>query len=227
MGPADDELQSLLAEVRACRLCAPHLPLGPRPVLRADARARILVVGQAPGTRVHATGIPWNDPSGDRLRAWLAVERETFYDERRFAIIPAGLCYPGRGRSGDLPPRPECAPLWHPRLRPLLPNIGLTLLVGQYAQAYYLDERRKATLTETVHAWREFLPEYLPLPHPSPRNTRWLQVNPWFERGVIPVLRRRVHALLERFSAIAAPRPTAQPEVGRGSDGRPDDTDIT
>jgi len=124
-----EALEALLREVRACRLCAPHLPLGPRPVLRADARARILIVGQAPGTRVHATGIPWNDPSGDRLRDWLQVDRDAFYDERRFAIIPAGLCYPGRGRTGDLPPRPECAPLWHPRLRALLPRIELTLLV--------------------------------------------------------------------------------------------------
>jgi uracil-DNA glycosylase len=198
----DESLDALLAEVRACRVCEAHLPLGPRPVLRADARARVLIVGQAPGTRVHATGIPWNDPSGDRLRAWLAVDRDAFYDERRFAIIPAGLCYPGRGRSGDLPPRPECAPLWHPRLRALLPDIGLTLLVGQYAQAFYLGDRRKGTLTDTVRAWVEYLPEFLPLPHPSPRNTRWLAVNPWFEQDVIPALRKRVHALVERFSAI-------------------------
>jgi len=202
---ADDELQRVLREVRACRVCEEHLPLGPRPVVRADARARVLIVGQAPGTRVHETGIPWNDPSGDRLRDWLGVDRDTFYDESRFAIIPTGLCYPGRGRSGDLPPRPECAPLWHPRLRPLLPNVGLTLLVGQYAQAYYLGPRRKRTLTATVHAWPEYLPEFLPLPHPSPRNTGWLQVNPWFVRDVIPVLHGRVHALLERFSAIAGP----------------------
>lgn len=190
---ADEErLRRLLEEVRACRVCEAHLPLGPRPVLRADVRARVLIVGQAPGTRVHATGLPWNDPSGDRLRSWLAVDRETFYDEARFAIIPAGLCYPGRGRSGDLPPRPECAPLWHPRLRALLPAVRLTLLVGQYAQAYYLGHRRKATLTGTVHAWREYGPDFLPLPHPSPRNTRWLRVNPWFERDVVPELRRRV-----------------------------------
>jgi uracil-DNA glycosylase len=198
----DDRLRKLLEEVRACRVCERHLPLGPRPVLRADADARVLIVGQAPGTRVHATGIPWNDPSGDRLRAWLDVDRDTFYDERRFAIIPAGLCYPGRGHSGDLPPRPECAPLWHPRLRALLPNIRLTLLAGQYAQDYYLGKRRKTTLTETVHAWREYLPEFLPLPHPSPRNTRWLRVNPWFERDVVPALRERIHTLIERFSAI-------------------------
>jgi len=189
-----DRLQALLGEVRACRRCEPHLPLGPRPVLRAQAEARVLIVGQAPGTRVHATGIPWNDPSGDRLREWLAVDRETFYDEQRFAIIPTGLCYPGRGRSGDLPPRPECAPTWHPRLRALLPNVELTLLVGQYAQAYYLGVRRKTTLTATVHAWREYLPDFLPLPHPSPRNTRWLQLNAWFDADVLPELRRRVHA---------------------------------
>jgi uracil-DNA glycosylase len=194
MNPA--ALEALLSEVRACRLCEPHLPLGARPVLRADAQARVLIVGQAPGTRVHATGIPWNDPSGDRLRDWLQVDRDTFYDERRFAIIPAGLCYPGRGRSGDLPPRPECAPRWHPRLRALLPRIELTLLVGQYAQAYYLGERRKHTLTETVHAWHEYLPQFLPLPHPSPRNTRWLRVNPWFARDVLPQLSARVGELI-------------------------------
>lgn len=217
MARKDAELEVLLAEVRACRLCAAQLPLGPRPVLCADTRARVLIVGQAPGTRVHETGIPWNDPSGDRLRAWLGVDREAFYDGRRFAIIPTGLCYPGRGRSGDLPPRPECAPLWHPRLEALLPDIGLTLLIGQYAQAYYLGGRRKATLTATVRAWREFLPEYLPLPHPSPRNTHWLQVNPWFERDVIPVLRRRVHRLFERFSAIARSGATAQAASRPGS----------
>jgi len=190
-----DPLEALLCEVRACRLCEAQLPLGPRPVLRAHANARVLIVGQAPGTRVHATGIPWNDPSGERLRDWLQVDRATFYDELRFAIIPAGLCYPGRGRSGDLPPRPECAPTWHPRLRALLPRIELTLLVGQYAQAFYLGLRRKATLTATVHAWREYLPDFLPLPHPSPRNTRWLQVNPWFARDVLPELRERTRQL--------------------------------
>ena len=192
----EGELAALLAEVRACRLCEPHLPLGARPVLRADEHARVLIVGQAPGTKVHATGIPWNDPSGDRLRDWLAVDRDTFYDGRRIAIIPTGLCYPGRGRSGDLPPRPECAPKWHPPLRALLARIELTLLIGQYAQAYYLRERRKPTLTATVHAWRDYQPEFLPLPHPSPRNTRWLQVNPWFASDVLPRLRARVHELI-------------------------------
>ena len=190
-----EDLQQLLREVRACRQCEQHLPLGPRPVLRADERARVLIVGQAPGTRVHATGIPWNDPSGDRLRRWLDVERDEFYDESRFAIIPVGLCYPGRGRSGDLPPRPECAPLWHPRLRASLPRIELTLLIGRYAQAYYLQERQRRTLTATVHAWREYLPDFFPLPHPSPRNTLWLRVNPWFEQSVLPELRLRIRAL--------------------------------
>ena len=189
-------LTALLAEVRACRFCEPQLPLGARPVLRADERARVLIVGQAPGTKVHATGIPWNDPSGDRLRDWLQVDRDTFYDEQLFAIIPTGLCYPGRGRSGDLPPRPECAPKWHPSLRALLPRIEFTLLIGQYAQAYYLRERRQQTLTETVHAWRQYQPDFLPLPHPSPRNTRWLQLNPWFAGDVLPQLRARVHELI-------------------------------
>lgn len=156
----------------------------------------MLIVGQAPGTRVHETGIPWNDPSGDRLRAWLEVDRATFYDERRFAIVPAGLCYPGRGRGGDLPPRPECAPTWHPRLLSLMPRIELILLIGQYAQAYYLRDARKSTLTETVHSWREYLPRFLPMPHPSPRNTLWLRRNPWFERDIVPEARARVQQLI-------------------------------
>jgi len=189
-------LQRLIAEARACRLCEAHLPLGPKPVFIADEGARLLIVGQAPGRRVHETGIPWNDPSGDNLRAWLQLERAAFYDSRRIAIIPAGLCYPGTGKGGDLPPRPECAPLWQPRFRAALPGIRLTLLVGQYAQAYYLGERRKKTLAATVHAWREYTPEFLPLPHPSPRNRLWLRRNPWFERDVIPALRRRVRAVL-------------------------------
>lgn len=189
-------LDRLLAEIRACRLCEDHLPLGPRPVLRASATARLLIVGQAPGRRVHETGIPWNDPSGDRLRAWLDMDRERFYDGRHIAIVPAGLCYPGSGPRGDAPPRPECAPLWHPRLLALMPRIRLTLLVGQYAQAYYLGPRRKPTLRETVAACREYLPHYFPLPHPSPRNQLWLKQNPWFEAEVLPLLRAQVHAAL-------------------------------
>jgi uracil-DNA glycosylase len=190
-----EALLPLLDEVRACRVCEVHLPLGCRPVLRARASARLLIVGQAPGTKVHASGVPWDDASGRRLRDWLGVDSTFFYDERRVAIVPMGLCYPGRGRSGDLPPRPECAPLWHPRLRAALPNIELTLLIGQYAQAYYLKERRRKTLTETVRDWQAHLPAQLPLPHPSPRNTLWLTKNPWFEQDVVPALRQRIAAL--------------------------------
>lgn len=194
MSPAKsmNALDKLLRQARTCTVCARHLPHGPRPVLRAAASARLLIVGQAPGRRVHETGIPWNDPSGDRLRSWLGMDRDTFYDESRIAIIPTGLCFPGAGRQGDLPPRPECAPRWHPPLRAALPHIRLTLLIGQYAQAYYLGDRCRKNLTETVAAWREYLPEYLPLPHPSPRNQLWLKRNPWFERDLLPVLRRKV-----------------------------------
>lgn len=172
-------------------MCAEHLPLGPRPVLRIAPSATLLIIGQAPGTKVHESGIPWNDRSGDRLRAWLAVDKDTFYDESQIAIMPMGFCYPGVDKNGgDAPPRPECAPLWHERLLDHLPNIKLTLLIGMYAQAHYLGTRRKRTMTETVEAWREYIDEgYLPLPHPSWRNTGWLKKNPWFEADVLPVLR--------------------------------------
>ena len=189
------QLAALLKEVRACRACEEYLPHEPNPVLRAQLKARILVVGQAPGTKVHNTGIPWNDPSGERLRTWMHVDRDTFYDESRFAIIPVGFCYPGKGKTGDLPPRPECAPLWHGRLLALLSGIRLTLLIGRYAQEFYL-QNQKSTLTETVQCWREYAPQYLPLPHPSPRNLNWLKQNPGFERTVLPVLQARVTALL-------------------------------
>jgi uracil-DNA glycosylase len=195
-GPPLETLDHVAARARACTRCAPHLPLGPNPVLRVHADARLLIVGQAPGTKVHATGIPWNDPSGDRLRSWLALDRDTFYDVRRIAILPTGLCYPGRGPSGDLPPRAECAPEWHPPILARLPRIELVLLVGSYAQAFYLAARRRATLTDTVRAWREYAPRFVPLPHPSPRNTLWLRRNPWFEAEVVPALRSRVQALL-------------------------------
>jgi uracil-DNA glycosylase len=189
----------LLREVRACRICEAELPLGPRPVLRARASARVLIVGQAPGTRVHETGIPWNDPSGERLRSWMNVDRETFYDESRFAIVPMGFCYPGRlPRGGDMPPRPECAQHWLERILECLPNIELTLLFGQYAHRQYLGAARKKTLTETVQAWQEYTPRYLPMPHPSPRNIGWLQRHPWFEADVVPYLRRRVRQTLRR-----------------------------
>ncbi len=191
-----ESLASLLREVRACQVCADHLPFPPKPILRAGATAKILVVGQAPGRRVHETGIPWNDPSGDRLREWMQVPRDIFYDETRIALIATGLCYPGTGKSGDLPPCAECAPLWHPRLRAALPHIGLTLLVGSYAQAYYLGDRAQKTLTETVHHYRDYLPDFLPLPHPSWHNQGWLKRNPWFAKEVLPLLRKRVAELL-------------------------------
>lgn len=191
-----DNLAALLARIRACTLCAPVLPLGPRPVLRATAGARLLIVGQAPGTKVHKTGIPWNDRSGDRLRDWLELDRATFYDEARIAIIPTGLCYPGRAANGgDLPPRPECAPLWHPQLLPLLTGVRLTLAVGGYAQAALLGNRRRTTMTETVAAWRDY-GAILPLPHPSWRTTAWQRKNPWFDAELLPELRRRVRDLL-------------------------------
>jgi uracil-DNA glycosylase len=186
-------LAEILADVRACRLCADVLPLGPRPVVQAGETARVLIVGQAPGTRVHETGLPFNDRSGDRLRDWMAVDRDAFYDAARFAIMPMAFCYPGRdANGGDKPPRPECAPTWHARISALLPDIRLTLLVGMYAQRYYLGGDAKRTLTETVRAWREYGPAYLPLPHPSWRNTGWIRRHPWFEAEVVPELRRRL-----------------------------------
>jgi uracil-DNA glycosylase len=192
-----ERFDALLARARACRLCAKDLPLGPRPVFRLAESARLLIVGQAPGTKVHATGIPWNDPSGDRLREWLALGRDAFYDERAVAILPTGLCYPGRlPQGGDAPPRPECAPLWHPPLRARLAHVRLTLLVGSYAQTYYLGDRRGASVAETVRDFRAYLPEFLPLPHPSWRTLAWAKRNPWFARRVLPELRRRVRAVL-------------------------------
>lgn len=188
-------LAAVLDEVRACRLCAAQLPLGPRPVIRVDARARLLIIGQAPGTRVHATGIDWNDPSGVRLRDWLGVTPDQFYGAL-ISVMPMGLCYPGRGRSGDLPPRPECAPLWHPQVLPLLKQVRLTLLVGMYAQDRVLGARRKANLTATVRAFEEYLPLYFPLPHPSPRNLLWQKRNPWFDRDCLPALKTHVAAAL-------------------------------
>jgi uracil-DNA glycosylase len=188
-------LSNLLEQVRDCRHCAATLPLGPRPVLRAGASARLMIIGQAPGTRVHASGIPWDDPSGERLRDWLNLSRETFYDASRVAIMPMGFCYPGKGKSGDLPPAPDCAPLWHARLLAHMPALELTLLVGNYAQAYYLDAPRE-TLTARVRRFRDFGPGFFPLPHPSPRNTLWLKRNPWFEAEVVPALRERVASVL-------------------------------
>lgn len=189
-------LPHLLTEIRACRLCEQHLPHGPRPVVQAGASARLLIVGQAPGRRVHETGIPWNDPSGDRLREWLQLPPDIFYDPTQVAIMPTAFCYPGKGKSGDLPPRAECAPAWHPRLLAAMPQVRLTLLIGRYAQEATLRENGKATLTETVAAYAEYLPQYFPLPHPSPRNRLWWKANSWFEQDVLPELRARVAAAL-------------------------------
>ena len=189
-------LDALLGEIRACRLCEAHLPLGPRPVLRASTTASLLVVGQAPGTLVHGSGVPWDDASGVRLRGWLGIDKAAFYDEATVAIVPMGFCYPGRGASGDLPPRPECRATWHPRLLPLLPDVRLVLAIGAYAQAHFLGDRRKKTLTDTVKAWREYAPAVFPLPHPSPRNTGWFVHNPWFDAEVVPALRAAVGARL-------------------------------
>lgn len=188
-------LAGLLTEVRQCRACEQHLLLGPRPVLQVGDGARILIVGQAPGTRVHASGIPWDDPSGERLRAWMGIDASKFYNASEIAIIPMGYCYPGRSNGGDLPPRRECASLWLDHLLAKLPQIEMTLLVGLHAQRHFLRQRRKLSLTATVKAWREFAPEYLPLPHPSARNTPWFQRNPWFEHELLPGLRERVESI--------------------------------
>lgn len=182
----------LLQSIRACKVCAPHLPFAPNPIVRLHPAARILLIGQAPGTKVQATGIPWNDMSGDKLRSWLGVDRDTFYNEKSFAIMPMGFCYPGKGSSGDKPPRHECAPLWHVRVRSMLPNLKLTLLVGSYAVRHYLPESAKLRVRELVLKADFQRAVYLPLVHPSPRNKLWLKLNPWFEADVVPRLRRRI-----------------------------------
>ncbi len=190
------KLNNLLKEIRDCRLCEEYLPLGPRPVVQAHARASILIAGQAPGRKVHETGVPFNDPSGVRLREWMGIDEKNFYDPKKIALLPMGFCYPGTGASGDLPPRPECAEAWRPSLLDALPRIQLTLVIGQYAQNYHLGAQRKKNLTETVRAWKDYLKQGLiPLPHPSPRNNIWLRKNPWFEKEVLPTLRSRVRAL--------------------------------
>lgn len=191
-----ESLAQLLEDIRACRHCANDLPCGPRPVVQAGRAARLRIIGQAPGRKVHETGIPWDDASGDRLRAWLGLTVAQFHDPTKVAIVPMGFCYPGKASSGDNPPRPECAPRWHERLNAVLPEVALSLLIGHYAQAYYLRRRRKATLRETVRAWREYLPlGYVPLPHPSPRNQPWLAKNPWFEAELVPGIRTAIRSL--------------------------------
>lgn len=190
--------ESLLLDVRSCTICAGHLPLGPRPVVQVHPAARILIVGQAPGRRVHETGLPFNDPRGDRLRDWTGMSRDVFYDDRKVALVPMGFCYPGTGKAGDLPPRPECATTWREVLLSRLRKLELTLVIGQYAHAYHLKDRAP-TLTESVRNWRTYWPRIVPLPHPSPRNNMWLRRNPWFEQEVIPALRERVAEVLARL----------------------------
>ena len=184
------------AEVANCTICADQLPLGPRPVVSIHSQSKILIIGQAPGRKVHESGIPWDDASGKRLRQWLGVDEKTFYDPRNFGILPMGFCFPGTGKSGDLPPRPECAPQWHHTLLKMMPQVRLTLLFGQYAQKYYLGDRRAKNLTETVRQWKQYLPEYLPMPHPSPRNQIWLRKHPWFQEEVLPHLSSTVRQLI-------------------------------
>ena len=185
-------MQNPIEQARQCTLCAPYLPHGVRPVFNIHPKSKILIIGQAPGRKVHESGVPWADASGRNLRDWLSVDEPTFYDPQIFGILPMGFCYPGSGKSGDLPPRPECAPKWHEVLLNMMPEIELTLLFGQYAQQRYLGDRCAKNLTETVRNWRAYLPEYLPLPHPSPRNRIWLRRNPWFTEEVLPHLRERV-----------------------------------
>ena len=190
--------RQLIDHVSKCVICEAHLPLGARPVIQFNPNARILIAGQAPGVKVHETGVPFNDASGNRLREWLGLTRDEFYDANNIAILPMGFCYPGRGKSGDLPPRKECAPAWRERLLAALPNIELTIVLGKYAQAYHLPETKKMPLTELVKSWREYWPNYLVLPHPSPRNNIWLKKNPWFEQDVLPELDKRIATILNK-----------------------------
>jgi len=190
-------LPALVRKIHGCTLCAEHLPLGPRPVLQPSRTARILVVGQAPGRRVHASGRPFDDPSGDRLRDWLGVDRDTFYDPERFAVVPMGFCYPGTGRAGDLPPRPECAATWRAKLLARMPQVETTVVLGRYALAWHWPEAPGKSLADAARAWRDPWPTLVPMPHPSPRNNRWLRENPWLERDLVPALRSRVRHLID------------------------------
>ncbi len=183
-------MESLISEIKNCTICLPHLSHGVNPIFSASSRSKIVIIGQAPGSIVHRTGIPWDDNSGDRLRSWLDVSKKQFYDKEIFALIPMGFCYPGKGKNGDLPPRPECAPKWHDPILDQITNKELILLIGNYAQKYYLKGSVKNTLTDTVKSYADYLPKYLPLPHPSPRNNIWLKKNDWFEESIIPELRR-------------------------------------
>jgi uracil-DNA glycosylase len=183
-------MEKLLKEIRACVVCTKFLPNIPRPILQASIHSKIIIIGQAPGQKVQDSGIPWDDASGNELRRWLGVSKEQFYDNKLFALVPMGFCYPGKGASGDLPPRTECAPLWHEQLLTKMKKVELIILIGQYSQKYYLGEKLKSTLTDTVKNHKEYMPEYLPLVHPSPRNKIWQKKNPWFEKDVIPALQK-------------------------------------
>ena len=185
-------MKTLLQKIRSCEQCKAFLPNKPRPIIQASTESKIVIIGQAPGTKVQLSGIPWDDLSGNELRRWLGVTKEEFYDSKLFALMPMGFCYPGKGTSGDLPPRPECAPLWHGQLLTKMKKVRLIILIGQYSQKYYLGENFKNNLTGNVRSFRDFLPQYLPLVHPSPRNKIWQKKNPWFEKDVIPILQKIV-----------------------------------
>lgn len=189
-------IENLTAQINNCTICAKFLPLDPKPIFQIDPAAKIVIISQAPGRYAHSSGIPWDDPSGERLRRWLGTDAATFYDPKNFAIVPMGFCYPGKGKTGDLPPRKECAPQWHSTILKMMPNLQLTLLIGQYAQKAYLGKRRKKNLTETVFAFEEYGPNIIPLPHPSPLNARWRKKNEWFEDRILPILQAQVHQLL-------------------------------
>lgn len=191
------KIPTLLSNIRSCHLCYEHLPLGPSPVIQFDLRAKILIVGQAPGKKVHETGIPFDDPSGKGLREWLGIDNDVFYDEKHIAILPIGFCFPGTGKYGDLPPRPKCAATWRAELLDNLKHLELTLVIGKYAQEYHLG-KSGSSVTEIVSTWQTYWPEVVPLPHPSPRNNHWLRNNPWFEAELVPRLQKRVSEVLKR-----------------------------
>ncbi len=189
-------MKKLLKDIRACQVCADFLEAGCRPVVSFHPNSQIMVIGQAPGRRVHQSGIPWDDKSGENLRSWMGIDSETFYDVSKIAIVPMGFCYPGTGKSGDLAPRKECAPLWHGPIWEKLRDIKLTLLIGKYAQNYYLKKKQQKNLTQTVQRFQSYLPQFLPLPHPSPRNNIWMKKNPWFKTDVLPFLKEEVQNCL-------------------------------
>ena len=190
-------MQDLLHDIRHCNICDKHLAFGPRPVVFAHSSSKIVIIGQAPGAKVHISGIPWDDTSGKQLRKWLNVSDKKFYNEKLFAIVPMGFCYPGKGKSGDLPPRSECAPKWHEQLLNLMPSVELIILIGKYAQDFYLEKEAKKTLTETVANYKDYLPKYFVLPHPSPRNRFWFTKNPWFEKEIVPHLKTQVQRIIQ------------------------------